>query len=69
MSWISEVLVAGDPKWYGNGLRFATRDEAEKYVRDLEGRWTSVRRTRVAESDAPATHRWSGGHAVQLEKA
>ena len=36
-------------KWSGNGLRFATKAEAEAYARDLEWRWTSVRRWRVVK--------------------
>lgn len=44
----------GDPKFYGNALRFATHEEAEANVRDLERRWLLVIETRVVESgDAP----------------
>jgi hypothetical protein len=34
-------------------LRFATKDEAERYVHDLMMRWTLVTDTRVVESDDP----------------
>jgi hypothetical protein len=53
MSFKAEVIADNTGQWVGNGLRFASRAEAEAYVRDLEWRWTSVRDTRVIESDEP----------------
>jgi len=64
MSWKPEVIVAGDPKWYDNGLRFQTQDEAEKYVRDLESRWISVTKTRTTEVEDDWNSFWSLGRAV-----
>ena len=64
MSWKPEVLVAGDPKWYDNGLRFKTKDEAEAYARDLAGRWISVRNHRAVESTDDWNSFWSTGRAV-----
>lgn len=59
MSWKPEVQVAGEPgKWHGNQLRFATKDEAEKNVRDLASRWLQVVETRVAHSSDPVNYRW-----------
>jgi hypothetical protein len=58
MSFKPEVIADSSGKWYGNGLRFATREEAEAQVSGLAWRWTSVRDTRVVESDDPVTHRW-----------
>jgi len=62
MSYKPEVLTA-DPgaTWTGNALRFATREEALAYASDLFGRWTSVRETRVVESDEPVTYAWVNG--------
>jgi len=68
MNWKPEVLVINDPKWYDNGLRFATREEAEKYAHNLAGRWTSVRRFRATESEDPVTHRWTGDVVVRIEE-
>jgi len=68
MSWKAEVLVGGDPKWYDNGLRFQTQVEAEGYVRDLEGRWTSVRKTRTAEVEEDWNSFWREGRAIRKEE-
>ena len=55
-SYSPEVIADSSGEWCGNGLRFATREEAEQNVRDLEMRWTSVRETRVVESDEPVNY-------------
>ena len=47
MSWKAEVIADGSGKWCGNALRFATRDEAQEYAKDLAWRWTSVTDMRV----------------------
>jgi hypothetical protein len=52
-SWKTEVIADHTGKWCGNALRFATKEEAEAYVRDLAYRWTLVTDTRVNESTAP----------------
>ena len=59
MSWKPEVVTDGTGQWYGNQLRFATREEAEANVFDLSLRWTLVRDTRVTESDDPVNYRWT----------
>jgi hypothetical protein len=51
MSWKAEVIADSSGKFCGNGLRFATRREAETYARDLANRWTLVSEWRVVESD------------------
>jgi hypothetical protein len=56
MSWKSEVIADNNGKWSGNALRFATQDEAERYVADLFQRWTLVRETRVVECDDPVNY-------------
>jgi hypothetical protein len=55
-SYKPEVIADNTGKWCGNSLRFATREEAEQNVRDLEMRWFSVRETRVVESDDPVNY-------------
>lgn len=65
-SYCPEVQTAGDgDRWSRNNLRFATKDEAEKYVRDLMWRWISVIDTRVVESDEPANYRWDNATGAQ----
>jgi hypothetical protein len=51
MSWKAEVIADSSGKFCGNGLRFATKGEAETYAADLAYRWTLVREWRVVESD------------------
>jgi hypothetical protein len=56
MSWKSEVIADSSGKWAGNALRFATKEEAERYVGDLSMRWLAVRETRAVESDEPVNY-------------
>ena len=58
----------------GNGyssnlLRFATREEADKYANDLMFRWTAVRDYRIVESVDPVKHAWGPEGLVYLEDA
>ena len=51
-SWKPEVFVDG--KWSANGLRFATKEEAETNAKDLFTRWFACEGSRATESeDAP----------------
>lgn len=65
MSWAPQVKVGGI--WSGNGLRFATQQEAHGNVRDLFMRWTLVEDTRTVESPDPVNYAWVDGHLVNLE--
>jgi hypothetical protein len=51
MSYAAEVIADSTGNWVGNGLRFATKEEAEAYALDLQWRWTAVRDIRVVESE------------------
>jgi hypothetical protein len=53
------VYVQGD--WAGNGLRFATSDEAEASARNLMARWFLVDDIRVDESDDEVNYAWDNG--------
>jgi hypothetical protein len=44
-----EVQVYGEKSFCGNGICFATRDEAEAYGLDLFTRWTAVEEWKVVE--------------------
>lgn len=68
MSWKAEVIADKSGKWCGNGLTFATRQEADDYVTDLMFRWTSVTGWRSIESDAPATHKFNNGRAEEIKR-
>lgn len=68
MSYKPEVRTsATDPKFYGNALRFATREEALANVLDLERRWMLVIETRVVESTDPVNYAWVDGALVEVK--
>jgi hypothetical protein len=66
MSWKPEVQTYNTGKWYGNALRFATREEAESNARDLSWRWTAVREYRASESDEPVNYTYHDGTLVAV---
>jgi hypothetical protein len=57
MSFKPEVRTGNDPKFYGNNLAFATKEEAEYSARDLMNRWLLVNEWRVVESDQAVNYR------------
>lgn len=67
VSWKAGVLTQGDEDWVYNGLRFATSEEAEGYIRALAWKWMGVKATHVEPSKDPVTDRWVDGKAVRLE--
>lgn len=66
MSWKPEVVADSTGKWYGNALRFATREEAEANAADLQRRWLLVTDTRVVECDDPVNYCWVDGKLQAL---
>lgn len=60
MSWRWEILT---DQWMTNGLRFATKEEAEASVFDLT---KGFYETRVTETDDPVNYGWVDGKAVPL---
>lgn len=67
-SWRPEVQTDDSGNWYQNGLRFATKEEAEANVANLKANWAAVRSTRVVESDDPPNYRWSIGGLMPFSK-
>jgi hypothetical protein len=63
-SCAAEVVADSSGKFCGNGLRFATVQEAEAYARDLMRRWTLVTEWRVVPSDDPVNYQWVAGKGV-----
>jgi hypothetical protein len=63
ISYKPEVVADSSGKWVSNATRFASETEAQIYVLDLAMRWTSVRDTRVVESDDPVTYEIVDGRA------
>ena len=65
MSYAPEVIADNSGKWAGNTLRFATMEEAERWVRGLAWRWTLVSDTRVVMSSDPVNARLDENGAMQ----
>ena len=65
-SWKPEVQTDSTGAWYGNALRFATKEEAEANAKALSGRWTAVLATRATESDDPVNYSWVDGQLVSI---
>ena len=66
MSFKPEVKLTGANQWNGNGLRFATKEEADDAALDLSMRWDQVEDVRVTISDDPVSHRWHRGHLERV---
>ena len=66
-SYAPQVIADNSGKFYGNALRFATREEAEANVAHLASRWMLVRETRVVETDDPVNYRWVNGRLQEVK--
>lgn len=64
MKSFAPQVVDSSGRWYGS-RRFATREEAQASLSDLQTRW-SIRDgdTRVVESTDPVNYRWVEGKPV-----
>jgi hypothetical protein len=67
MSFGYEVLTGRDPKWYGNSVRFATREEANSAGLNKLMAWTACEDFRVIESSDPANYAIRDGMIVCLD--
>ena len=67
-SFKGEVIADDSGKWCSSAVRFATREEAEESVHDLESRWMLVRDTRVVESDDEVNYRRENGRDVPISR-
>lgn len=59
------AIADSSGKWAGNGLRFATYEEALASAESLQRRWLLVREIRVDASDDPVNYRWVDGVGEQ----
>ena len=66
MSYKVEVHAIGESGYTGNGLRFATTQEAESYASDLFSRWFGIDNYRVVTSDEPVNYQWVNGKLERL---
>jgi hypothetical protein len=71
MSYVPEIKGIGADRWIGNGLRFATAEEALAYATDLQGRWMGCKagadNRRAGESTDPVSHVWRDGRAEAVQ--
>jgi hypothetical protein len=67
VSFKAEVIADRTGEWCANALRFATREEADAYVRDLSCRWTAVQSTRVIESSDNVNAAFTGGRIQMVD--
>jgi poly(3-hydroxybutyrate) depolymerase len=58
-SWKPMVKTGTDPKFYGNALRFATEDEANRSAKDLMNRWYAVVECKAEPSDDPVNYTYT----------
>ena len=64
MSYRPMVYVQGE--WAGNGLRFATHEEADTHAYLLANRWTLVDDWRADESSDPVNYALVDGRLVPV---
>jgi len=67
MSFKVVVKVSGESKLSGNGLRFATENEANEYGSDLMSRWFAVELFQVQPSDDHVSHTFLNGKLKSIE--
>jgi hypothetical protein len=65
-SYRPEVIADSSGEWLPNGLRFATKQEAENSAHDLMMRWTAVRECRAAESDDEPNYTYHNGQLRRI---
>jgi hypothetical protein len=65
-SWGAQVIADNSGEFCGNGLRFATKAEAEAYAEELRGRWSLVRATRAVPLELAPNYAFEGGAARAL---
>ena len=59
-------IIDGGPRWYRNGLTFATKKEAEASALEFKARWDKVTATRAVEVKARVNSAWINGKLVEL---
>ena len=67
MSYAPMVRTTDNGPFAGNGLRFATPEEAQAWLDDLCLRWFAVTDTRVDESTDPVNYRLDGRELIEVE--
>lgn len=66
MSWKMEFFA--DNEWVGNGIRYATEQEAIDAGTELLSRWFVPSDSRAVGSDEPVNYKFENWHNVPLDK-
>jgi hypothetical protein len=67
-SWMPEVIADSSGKFCGNGMRFRTKEDAERWAHDLSMRWLLVSEWRAVESeDEPNYEITDSGEVKRIE--
>lgn len=66
-SWKPEFEIGG--AWYGNGIRFATYEEAFENAKDKFSRWTVPTGYRAVEAEEEPNYSFEGGKMTAKEGA
>lgn len=64
MSFKAEIKVFNDPKFYPNGIAFATKNEADSYGSYKLGTWMMSDAYKVVESTEPVNYRWDSAEGL-----
>jgi hypothetical protein len=57
MSYKPTIKTYNDPKFYPNGMAFATMEEAGFWAKDRVSRWTMAETCGAIESDEPVNYK------------
>lgn len=69
MSYAPMVRTTDGGPFAGNGLRFATREEAQAWLDDLVMRWYAVTDVRVDESTDPVNYTLKNGLLEEVQQS
>lgn len=67
-SYCVKCWTSNDVQGATNGLRFATKEEADAYATNLFMRWTALDRWESTETTDPVTHTWTPGIGLTAVK-
>ena len=66
MSFKVGIRSSNDTSWVYNGLRFATKEEAENYQFQLITSWSSLEHSCVSECGDQANYTFDGGQIKRI---
>ena len=63
--WTTQITTNDPGVWVSNLIVFATREEAEGFIRDLAQRRPAIKFWRAVETDMPVNYRWDWWTGIQ----